>query len=149
MNHIVARAMRLSAFALLLAFGATQAASAQTTSSPDEHANHQHHAGPAGAEDPPTAEVVDGVQVVEVNVSNKGYTPHRIALEAGVPARFVFTRTEQAGCADHVQIPAFGVEKTALPLHEPVTIEFTPTEGGEYAFTCGMKMMKGTLLVKS
>jgi plastocyanin domain-containing protein len=37
----------------------------------------------------------------------------------------------------------------ALPLNEPVTIEFTPEEAGEVAFACGMNMLKGVVVVQS
>lgn len=78
-----------------------------------------------------------------------GYSADRIALEAGVPARLVFTRTQEGGCTFQVQIPDFGVEPTDLPVGEPVAIEFTPEEAGSYTFACGMGMVKGGLLVKS
>ena len=37
--------------------------------------------------------------------------------------------------------------KRALPLNEPVVIEFTPAKG-EIAFACGMGMLHGTVLVQ-
>ncbi len=93
--------------------------------------------------------LIDGVQVVEVRAGKLGYEPKRIALKAGVPARLVFTRTVDAGCSEDVTIPGLGVEKTKLPLNEPVAIEFTPEEGGDYTFVCGMDMQEGTLVVHS
>ncbi|HET6567492.1 MAG TPA: cupredoxin domain-containing protein [Rhodothermales bacterium] len=95
------------------------------------------------------ARIEDGVQVVNIKVSEAGYQPTRILLKEGVPARLVFHRTVDAECAEQVQIPEFGIEKTDLPLNQDVAIEFTPRETGTFQFVCGMKMLKGTLVVKS
>ena len=91
----------------------------------------------------------DGVQVVDVTVGQMGYEPLQIRLEAGVPARLVFTRTVEGECPSQVQIPAFDVEKTELPMNQPVAIEFMPDEAGSFQFVCGMDMMEGALLVES
>lgn len=95
------------------------------------------------------ARMEDGFQVVNITVSEAGYQPTRILLEEDVPARLIFHRTVDAECAEQVQIPEFGVEKTDLPLNQDVAIEFTPSETGEFKFLCGMEMLKGTLVVKS
>ena len=100
-----------------------------------------------GASAPAVAPVEDGVQTVAVTVGPDGFAPDRVALRAGVPARLVFTRTTDRTCATEVQVPALGVGKTALPLDEAVAVTFTPTEAGTFAFTCGMGMMRGTLVV--
>jgi plastocyanin domain-containing protein len=39
--------------------------------------------------------------------------------------------------------------KKALPLNEPVTIEFTPQNAGELAFACGVNMLKGRVVVQA
>lgn len=111
---------------------------------------HQHvheedlAARPAAAE----TEMKDGVQEIRITVGAMGYSPQSIQLTEGVPARLIFTRTVDSACASQVQIPAFGVEKTDLPLNEAVAIAFTPDEGGEFAFVCGMDMLTGTVVVK-
>ena len=91
----------------------------------------------------------DSVQVAEVTIGPNGYQPKQIVLEAGVPARLVFTRTTDGTCIKQIQIPAFGIEKTDLPLNEAVTFEVTPEKAGTFTFACGMDMMTGTILVKS
>ena len=96
---------------------------------------------------PAQAVVTDGVQTAAVTVGPGGFSPREVRLEAGVPARLVFTRTTDGTCATEVQVPDLGVPKTALPLDEPVAVTFTPEEAGTYAFTCGMGMMRGTLVV--
>lgn len=101
------------------------------------------------APQPAPAETAGDLQVVEIEVGAAGYSPDRIVLEAGVPARLVFTRTFDAPCIEYISIPAFGVEKTALPLDAQQVIEIVPTEEGEYTFVCGMNMQEGTLIVAS
>ena len=100
-----------------------------------------------GASATAVAAVENGVQTVAVTVGPGGFAPDRVALRAGVPARLVFTRTTDRTCATEVQVPSLGVGKTALPLDEAVVVTFTPTEAGTFAFTCGMGMMRGTLIV--
>ena len=85
--------------------------------------------------------------VVHVVVGPSGYAPAEVRLWPGVPNRLVFTRTTDRGCGGRVQIPAFGVGPTALPLNRPVAITVTPRAPGRYAFACAMNMLKGTLVV--
>lgn len=89
------------------------------------------------------------VQVVNITVDSTGYHPDTVTLKAGVPARLVFNRKTESFCAWQVQIPAFDVPPTDLPLNEDHAVAFTPTESGTYTFTCGMGMLKGTVLVES
>lgn len=96
-----------------------------------------------------SARMEGGVQVVEIEAGRMGYAPKQIALEAGVPARLVFTRTVESDCSARVKIPAFGVPVTDLPMNEPVTVEFTPDASGEFTFVCGMDMQRGSLMVRS
>jgi plastocyanin domain-containing protein len=96
-----------------------------------------------------SARMVDGVQVVEIEAGRMGYAPKQVALEAGVPARLVFTRTVDSECSSKVKIPAFGVPVTGLPMHEPVAIEFTPGEAGAFEFVCGMDMQRGSIMIRS
>ena len=98
---------------------------------------------------PAVAEVVDGVQTVEIEAGRMGYEPREIQLQAGVPARLVFTRTVEDDCSSQITVPAYDVEATDLPLGEPVAIEFTPTEAGEVEFVCGMDMQRGTIAIVS
>lgn len=101
------------------------------------------------AQDPAQPRMEDGVQVIDIEAGQMGYTPKQIDLQAGVPARLVFTRTVDSECSSQVQIPSAGIEKTDLPMNEPVAIEFTPDDAGTFTFTCGMEMQEGTIVVKA
>ena len=105
--------------------------------------------GTPPTEAPAEPTLVDGVQVAEIEAGPMGYQPRELALEAGVPARLVFTRTVDSECSSQVQIPAFDVPLTDLPMNEPVAIEFTPTGSGTFEFVCGMDMQRGSLLIQS
>jgi membrane fusion protein, copper/silver efflux system len=98
---------------------------------------------------PAVAAMEKGVQTVRITVGLSGYQPARIQLQSGIPARLIFHRTVDDECAEQVQIPAFGITATNLPLNEDYAIEFTPTESGDFTFVCGMDMLQGTLVVRS
>jgi cobalt-zinc-cadmium efflux system membrane fusion protein len=85
------------------------------------------------------------VQTATISLGEKGYDPSRLTLRAGVPVRLTFIRTTDKTCGTEITFPSLGL-KRPLPLNEPVAIEFTPT-AGELAFTCGMNMLKGTIVV--
>jgi plastocyanin domain-containing protein len=87
-------------------------------------------------------------EVQEVAVMVKGgYSPDIVVVQQGRPVRFSFTRQETAVCSERVLFPDFK-QDVSLPAYEPTTVEFTPTERGEYNFHCQMGMLHGTLIVK-
>lgn len=94
-------------------------------------------------------EVIDGVQVITVKVEDMGYTPNRIAFKAGVPAKIIFDQHGTTECAWDVMSKDLGIKLTPLPEGEQTAVEFTPQEAGTYTFTCGMDMLKGTVVVEA
>ena len=87
------------------------------------------------------------VQKVSVALTEKGYEPTSLKLAKGVPALVTFIRTVTATCATQIVIADYDI-KRALPLNEPVLVEFTPKKSGTFAFTCGMGMLRGSLIVR-
>ncbi len=87
------------------------------------------------------------VQTARIVVNEQGYEPARVTLRAGVPARLTFVRTTDKTCGTEVEFPSLKIQK-ALPLNEPVLVEFTPGKTGEIAFACGMNMLHGTVIVQ-
>lgn len=83
---------------------------------------------------------------VAVEVNAAGYKPDTVMATAGEPVTIVFTRITDEGCGQKIMIPSEGIEKD-LPLNEAVEITFTPAKSGNLGFSCGMKMMKGTIVV--
>lgn len=88
-----------------------------------------------------------GVQEVEIVVDG-GYSPGTIELKSGIPARLIFNRQENSSCSEEVIFGDFGIARK-LPAFEKTVIEFTPNQAGKFTFTCGMGMLRGTLLVKA
>lgn len=92
------------------------------------------------------ATIAGGMQGALVVVKG-GYTPDTIVVERGRPVRLVFRREESALCSERVVLPAF--DKSAfLPEGEEVTVEFLPTESGEFPFSCHMGMLRGRIVVE-
>jgi plastocyanin domain-containing protein len=75
-----------------------------------------------------------------------GYSPAAVRVQAGRPVRLEFDRQENAGCTEEVVFPDFGI-RTYLPAHKTTAVELTPAQPGRYEFTCGMAMVRGTLIV--
>lgn len=87
------------------------------------------------------------VQQIDVTVRG-GYQPSSIVVRAGRPVRLNFTRREASLCGEEVVFPDFG-KRAHLPENQPVPIELTPSQSGEYEFTCGMNMYRGKLIVQA
>lgn len=80
-------------------------------------------------------------------VNRDGYRPAAIKLRNGVKARLVFIRKTDEGCGTEIVIPAYGINR-ALPLNQPVAVEFTPKKSGRFKMTCGMDMFRGAIVVR-
>ena len=83
---------------------------------------------------------------VRVHVTEKGFEPARVTLSGTRPVRITFVRTTDNTCAKELAVPALNI-KRALPLNEPVVVEL-PQKPGEVAFTCGMNMFRGAVVVQ-
>ncbi len=89
-----------------------------------------------------------GGGVPQVTVAVKGgYSPATVRAKAGQPVRLVFDRQETSGCSEEIVFPDFGIKKF-LPAFQKTTVEITPPKPGRYEFTCGMSMLRGTLVVE-
>ncbi len=87
-----------------------------------------------------------GLQQVVIRVEG-GYSPSRVQLRAGQPARLVFDRREDSSCSEEVVIPALGIRRF-LPAHQRTGVDLPAARPGEYEFTCGMGMLRGRLVVE-
>ena len=76
-----------------------------------------------------------------------GYNPPVIRVEHGRPVRLTFRREETNPCSEQVVFDAFS-KHAGLPEGQLVTVELMPDQPGEYPFTCGMGMLRGTLVVE-
>ncbi len=88
----------------------------------------------------------DGAQEATI-VVERGYTPSRIELEAGVPTRLRFERLEADPRTEPLVCELLPSQHRLAALGETV-VSFTPQRPGRFAFTCGMGMYFGTLVVR-
>ena len=84
---------------------------------------------------------------VLVNISMIGFDPASIEAKVGQPLKLAFFRPNDANCAREVVFPDLGIRKE-LPPGQTVVVDITPTKSGPIGFECGMKMLKGQLLVR-
>jgi plastocyanin domain-containing protein len=84
---------------------------------------------------------------VKITVTKNGYEPWRVEARKGVPLTLVVTRTTDETCATELVLPEYGIDRK-LPLHQPVTITFTPTRAGTLRYACAMKMFQGEIEVR-
>jgi plastocyanin len=91
-----------------------------------------------------TASVQGGVQRVAVDDSKGYFDPNTIVLKAGAPAEIAFG--QGSGCLAAVQSQqlGFSVDLTGGPK----TVKIAALQPGTYAFTCGMGMVSGTIVVR-
>ncbi len=89
----------------------------------------------------------ESIQSATVTLTDNGYQPSSLKLRRGVPARVTFVRKIEETCGKEIALPSYNIRR-ALPLNEPVVIEFTPDKAGEFNFTCGMGMLRGTVIVQ-
>ena len=92
------------------------------------------------------AKINGNQQTINIVVSG-GYTPHKIQLRQGIPAKLVFTRKDTSSCLEEIVLPDFGVQRK-LPVDKDVTIEVKPDKAGRFTYSCGMHMFFGEVIVK-
>lgn len=93
----------------------------------------------------PAALASSGYQEATILVKG-GYNPSVIRVEHGTPVRLTFRREETSPCSQTVVFDDFG-KHADLPEGQLVPVEFLPDQPGEFPFTCGMGMLRGTLIV--
>ena len=102
---------------------------------------------PAPSTAPTKPATVDAVpRVIPINVDSAGFSPAQITLKRDERVILRFTRVAES-CATEVIVPP-SAQKHTLPLNKSVDIPFVASRAGEVTFTCGMNMLKGTLVVR-
>jgi len=90
------------------------------------------------------AAVAGSVQTIAVDLSTGTYAPNVIKLKAGVPAEITFGQSE--GCTAIVQSNDLGFSEDLSG--GPKTVKLGALEPGTYAFSCGMEMVFGKIVVE-
>ncbi len=86
--------------------------------------------------------VVDGKQIVDMQVIGLNYSPHQFTVVQGVPVEWRIDGSRAQGCAQVVIIPKLDITKYLSPS-SPTVISFTPQETGSITFSCPMGMTTG------
>lgn len=86
-------------------------------------------------------------QIVELQVTEKGFEPRTVDVNPGIPVVLKITRKTDSTCATAVKIPAKNLKKD-LPLNKTVSVEVGKLEKGEIRFACGMDMITGIIHVR-
>lgn len=89
----------------------------------------------------------DGYQEVNIAVSLYGYTPGDVKVKAGIPVKMNFQKDFEGGCVSVFVMQDFKIQQS-LSVGK-TTIDLKPDKPGTYAFSCGMGMYGGNLIVES
>jgi sulfite exporter TauE/SafE len=93
-----------------------------------------------------TTGTTTGVQQVLINVKSNGYSPNRIRVKVGVPVQLTLQTKDTYTCASSFILKGFNI-KLQLGPNDSKSVAFTPTEKGQYKFSCSMGMYTGVLEV--
>lgn len=89
--------------------------------------------------------LIDGKQLVPMEVSALGYAPDVIFVQKDIPVDWEIYGGQRLGCGSTLVVPAFGLRASIHPGDNQVA--FTPTQAGSFPFTCSMGMLRGTIVV--
>lgn len=92
---------------------------------------------------PTGAQLEDGVQVLRMTATDRGYTPNEFLVDANKPVRLIVDG-EARGCASYFVAPKLGISER-LELGTNSEFEFTPAPG-RYEFSCSMGMFSGVIV---
>lgn len=83
----------------------------------------------------------------KIVVSREGFTPQEVSFKKGQPLKLAFYRADEVNCGSEVIFKDLNITKK-LPVGEVVTIDIPTDKAGEFAFACGMDMLKGKIIVQ-
>jgi heme/copper-type cytochrome/quinol oxidase subunit 2 len=89
----------------------------------------------------------DSAPIVKMKVTPTGYTPNVIRVKKGVPVELEIDNPLENSCLSTFTMPDFNIINVNLKVGT-TNLAFTPDKTGEYTFSCGMQMFKGTVIVE-
>ena len=78
-------------------------------------------------------------------VTENGYEPSTLKVQAGKPVKLKITRKTNATCAREITVPSQKL-KVDLPLDKEVTVKLASLQKGEVKFGCAMDLMIGGVI---
>jgi plastocyanin domain-containing protein len=85
-------------------------------------------------------------KVVKIVVDGSGFNPAKVTIKKGEHVMLEFIRLTDETCATSVTLTELNVTKD-LPLNTPVQIHVPTDTARTLTFSCGMGMLKGTLVI--
>ncbi len=90
------------------------------------------------------AEIKDGVQIINMTVSNRGFTPNAFYVQKDIPVKWIIDGKEINSCNNAIIIPSL---KKEIKVNRGENIlEFTPADK-DMNFSCWMGMIGGVIKV--
>ena len=93
------------------------------------------------------ATAADGVQEMTVQVANGVYRPNVLQAKAGAPLRIRVEVRERHSCATKLLVPDLKLDFDLPPMGS-VDLLLPAAPAGSYLFTCGKKMVKGSVVLE-
>lgn len=93
-----------------------------------------------------SAQVVNGVQVVNVAIQGGTYVPNKITVKAGMPVQVVFAGSAK-GCLAKPMFKSLG-KNGDVTASGAATIDLGALPKGTYKFTCAMGMNAGSIIAQ-
>ncbi|HEX9399015.1 MAG TPA: cupredoxin domain-containing protein [Anaeromyxobacter sp.] len=88
-----------------------------------------------------------GEEVVSLEAAEGVYRPNVVHVRRGAPLRLRVAVRDADGCASRLLVPDLGVDLALEPGRTAEALVPAPPPGA-HVFTCGMKMVKGTIVVE-
>ncbi len=107
--------------------------------------NFDSGSAPAANSKDPNVTLVDGVQIVKMTETYRGYSPNKFTVQKNLPVRWVIDAKDPYSCASSIVMQKFNIRKNLVAGKN--IIEFTPTETGAIPFSCSMGMYTGAFYV--
>ena len=87
-----------------------------------------------------------GTQIINLGVANYNYDPSTITVKQGQKVKIVGNMNQLQGCLRAFSIPKLGLSKVFN--NGDNILEFTPSQKGNFGYSCSMGMGRGTLIVE-
>jgi sulfite exporter TauE/SafE/copper chaperone CopZ len=91
----------------------------------------------------PNVTLKDGVQVVRMSVTERGYKPNSFTVKQGIPVRWVVEGKQVFGCQGALIAPQANINTPVILKAGENVLEFTPKQKGPLSFSCAMGMFTG------
>ncbi|WP_251554471.1 cupredoxin domain-containing protein [Neobacillus muris] len=84
---------------------------------------------------------------INILVTEKGYTPNIIRVKKGSLVELQIETQLEDSCYTTFNLPDFNIQNTNLKAGT-TNISFIADKSGEFTYSCGMNMLKGTIIVE-